>query len=402
MSTFRHIPRSIWALGFVSMFMDVSSELVHSLLPVYMVTALGASVTTVGLIEGVAEATAMIVKIFSGTLSDLFGRRKLLTVVGYSLAAISKPLFPLADTIGLVLTARFIDRIGKGIRGAPRDALVGEIAPAHLRGACFGLRQSLDTVGAFVGPCLAMLFMLGMADNIRAVLWIAVIPAFIAVAILIFGVQEPATSRSADHARIPIRPREIRHVGWAYWQIVGIAALLTLARFSEAFLILKGRSTDLPIAMVPVILIGMNIVYSLAAYPAGWLSDRIDRTTVLKAGVAFLVAANLVLASARNFWMLSLGIALWGLHMGLTQGLFAAMIADATPPQLRGTAFGIYNLASGVALLLASVIAGVLWDRYGPAFTFLAGVGFSVAALIALQFTSNRDNKKLIRDYAKM
>jgi hypothetical protein len=190
--------------------MDASSELVHSLLPAYMVTALGASVTSVGLIEGVAEATAMIVKVFSRTLSDLLGRRKLMTVVGYGLAAVTKPLFPLSDSMGLVLAARFIDRIGKGIRGAPRDALIGEIAPADLRGACFGLRQSLDTIGAFIGPSLAMIFMLAMADNVRAVLWIAVAPAFLAVAVVVFGVHEPASSRPADHARIPIRAQDLR------------------------------------------------------------------------------------------------------------------------------------------------------------------------------------------------
>ncbi len=360
-NSFKYIPKSIWAIGFVSLFMDTSSELVHRILPVYMFTALGASVTSVGLIEGIAEATAMIVKVFSGTLSDLFGRRKLLTVIGYGLAALTKPLFPLADSIRLVLAARFIDRIGKGIRGAPRDALVAEIAPDHLRGASFGLRQSLDTVGAFIGPLLALLFMLTMAGNIKAVLWIAVIPAFIAVAILIFGVREPASSHPAGHVRVPIHPRDIRHVGRTYWRLVGIAALLTLARFSEAFLILKGQATGLPIAWVPVILIGMNIVYSLTAYPAGRLSDRIDRKTVLKIGVAFLVAADLVLAAAGSYWTLSLGIALWGLHMGFTQGLFAAMIADATPPPLRGTAFGVFNLASGFAMLLASVVAGLLW-----------------------------------------
>ena len=383
--SFTAVPKGVWALGLVSLFMDVSSELVHSLLPVYMVTTLGAGVASVGLIEGIAEATAMIVKVFCGTLSDLFGRRKLLTAIGYGLAAITKPLFPLADSLGLVFAARFIDRIGKGIRGAPRDALVGEIAPPHLRGACFGLRQSLDTVGAFLGPLLAMLFMQTMAGDLRAVLWVAVIPAFLAVAILVFGVQEPAPSHPASRARVPIRPRDIRQIGRAYWRIVGIASLLTLARFSEAFLILKGQATGLPIASVPVILIGMNIIYSLVAYPAGRLSDRIDRTAVLKAGITLLIAADAVLAIAGNYWMLAIGIALWGLHMGFTQGLFAALIADAAPPQLRGTAFGIFNLAGGAATLLASVIAGLLWDRFGPAFTFLTGAAFSVAALIGLR-----------------
>ncbi len=383
-NTFNSIPRSIWALGLVSLFMDASSELVHSLLPVFMVTTLGASVTTVGVIEGIAEATAMIVKVFSGTLSDFLGKRKLLTVIGYGLAAVTKPLFPLADTIGLVLTARFMDRIGKGIRGAPRDALIGEIAPPEIRGACFGLRQSLDTVGAFVGPLLAMLFMLVLADDIRSVLWMAVIPAFISVAILVFGVKEPASTRPIGEARIPIRPQDIRHVGRAYWQLVGIAGILTLARFSEAFLVLKAQATGLPIALVPMILIIMNIMYFLSAYPAGWLSDRVSRRKVLMAGVAFLLAADLVLGFASNLGMLAFGVILWGLHMGFTQGLFASMIADAAPPELRGTAYGVFNLVCGVTMLLASVIAGVLWDRFGSGTTFLAGAMFSGVALIGL------------------
>jgi MFS family permease len=364
--------------------MDASSELVHSLLPVFMVTTLGTSVTTVGIVEGIAEATAMIVKVFSGTLSDFLGKRKLLTVIGYGLAAITKPLFPLADTIGLVLTARFLDRIGKGIRGAPRDALIGEIAPPEIRGACFGLRQSLDTVGAFVGPILAMLLMSAMADDIRAVLWIAVIPAFISVAILVFGVKEPASTRPAGEARIPIRPQDIRHVGQAYWLLVGIAGILTLARFSEAFLVLKAQATGLPVALVPAVLIIMNIVYCVSAYPAGWFSDRGSRKTVLMAGVAMLLAADLILGLASNLRMLGLGVGLWGLHMGFTQGLFAAMIADATPPELRGTAYGVFNVVCGVAMLLASVIAGVFWDRFGSGTTFLAGAVFSGLAVLAL------------------
>jgi MFS family permease len=385
---FKSIPRSIWALGLVSLFMDASSELVHSLLPVFMVSTLGTSVTTVGAIEGIAEATAMIVKIFSGTLSDLFGKRKLLTVIGYGLAALTKPLFPLANAIGLVMTARFIDRIGKGIRGAPRDAMIGEIAPPEIRGACFGLRQSLDTAGAFIGPFLAMLFMLVMADNVRAVLWIAVIPAFISLAILVFGVKEPSSTQSARGARIPIRPQDIRHVGRVYWQLVGVAGILTMARFSEAFLVLKAQATSLPIAFVPTSLIFMNLLYFLSAYPAGWLSDRVGRSKVLIAGIAFLLTADLVLGLASNLWMLALGVSLWGLHMGFTQGLFAATIADSTPPQLRGTAYGVFNLVCGLAMLLASVIAGVLWDRYGSGATFLAGAIFCGVSLIGLSRVS--------------
>jgi MFS family permease len=364
--------------------MDASSELVHSLLPVFMVTTLGATATSVGVIEGIAEATALIVRIFSGAFSDLLGKRKLLTVIGYGLAAITKPLFPLADTIGLVLAARFIDRIGKGIRGAPRDALIGEIAPPEIRGACFGLRQSLDTVGAFLGPLVAMLAMLMMDNDIRAVLWIAVVPAFIAVAVLVFGVREPETARLPGHDRIPIHLRDIRHVGRAYWQLVGLAGLLTLARFSEAFLVLKARAIGLPFAYVPAILIIMNIVYSLSAYPVGILSDRSGRSNVLLAGVFFLLVADLALGMASGLWMLALGVVFWGLHMGFTQGMFATMITDTTPAELRGTAYGVFNLVCGITILMASVIAGVLWDTFGSSATFYAGAIFTGGALIGL------------------
>ena len=377
------IPSSIWALGFVSMFMDISSELVHSLLPIFMVSTLGASIAAVGLVEGIAEATALIVKVFSGTLSDYFGKRKPLTLLGYGLAALTKPLFPLAGSMGLVLTARFLDRIGKGIRGAPRDALVGDIAPPEIRGACFGLRQSLDTVGAFLGPLLAIAGMLLLAGNLRAVLWVAVIPALIAFLLLVFGVKEPETHR-AGQAKSPIRLRDIRHVGSAYWQLVAVAGVLTLARFSEAFLILKAQATGLPIAFVPLVMVVMNVVYALAAYPAGILSDRVNRRTVLLIGVAFLVAADVVLGFSNNLWMLALGVSLWGLHLAFTQGLLAAMVTDTTPSELRGTAYGVFNLVCGVAMLLASVIAGLLWNKFGPSATFLTGAAFTLLAWIGL------------------
>ena len=374
--------------------MDISSELIHSLMPIFMVTTLGVSVTAVGVVEGIAEATALLTKIFSGTLSDYLGRRKLLTLIGYGLAAMTKPLFPLADSLGLVLASRFLDRIGKGIRGAPRDALIGDIAPAEIRGACFGLRQSMDTVGAFIGPLLAMLFLLVFAGNIRAVLWIAVIPAFISVAILAFGVREPENSRPAGEIRIPIRLLDVRQFGKSYWQLVAIAGVLTLGRFSEAFLILKAQAVGMPVVLVPLVMVGMNIIYALAAYPAGVLSDRMGRTDILLVGVAFLVAAGIVLALADGPWLLMLGVSLWGMHLGLSQGLFSAMIADATPAERRGTAFGVFNFVSGIAMLLASVVAGVLWDRYGAGAAFLAGAAFTGIALVSLAFCTGRLGRK--------
>ena len=388
-SVLRQIPRSVWALGFVSMFMDVSSEMIHALLPVYLVTVLGASTLAVGFIEGIAEATASITKVFSGALSDWLGRRKLLAAIGYGLAAFTKPVFPLADGIGWIVGARFVDRIGKGIRGAPRDALVTDITPARLRGAAFGLRQTLDTVGAFIGPLAAIAFMALTDDNFQTVFWIAVVPAVIAMGLMLFGVEEPQPG-SAAKRNGPPKLADIPTLGAAFWAIVAVSAVLTLARFSEAFLILRARDAGLPLVFVPAVLVVMNIVYAMAAYPAGVLSDRIGRGGVLAAGLAFLVAADLILAFGATVPLAFAGVALWGLHMGFTQGIFAAMIGDAAPAELRGTAFGLFNLVGGLAMLLASVIAGALWDVYGPAATFLAGAGITSVSLIGFFLVRSR------------
>ena len=379
----RTLPRGIWALGFVSLLMDVSSEMIHSLLPVYIVGTLGASALMLGLIEGAAEATALIVKVFSGALSDWFGRRKPLAVLGYGLGAAAKPLFALAPSLGWVLAARLIDRVGKGIRGAPRDALVADLAPPEARGAAFGLRQALDTVGAFAGPLLAIGLMLMWANDVRAVFWVAVIPALLSVALLAFGVREPA--RTAGTARTnPIRRDSLRRLPPASWWVVGVGAAFTLARFSEAFLVLRAAEGGLALAWTPLVLVGMNAVYALAAYPFGKLSDRMSHRRLLVLGLALLVVADLALARSAHWSWVWAGISLWGLHLGVTQGLLATMVADTSPDDLRGTAFGVFNLISGVAMLAASVLAGLLWDGLGPAATFLAGAGFALLAGVVL------------------
>ncbi len=379
------MPPGIWALGFVSMFMDISSELIHSLLPVFMSTVLGASMTAIGIIEGVGEASAAIIKIFSGAISDYFGKRKILAVLGYGLAAVTKPVFPLASTINWVFAARFIDRIGKGIRGAPRDALVAEIAPCELRGAAYGLRQSLDSVGAFIGPLFAVIFMAWLENDIRTVLWIAVIPAFIALSLLIFGVREPEREKIinsgdknsltfSDAKRLPVR----------FWLIVILGAIFSMARFSEAFLVLRAQDVGLALGYIPLVLIVMNVVYTATAYPAGAASDRINPKVLLITGLVMLVAADLLLAAAGSPLMAFIGVALWGLHMGLTQGLFTKLVADTAPAGLRGTAFGIFNLVGGGALLFASVVAGALWSAFGAPATFLTGGAFAALALLGL------------------
>jgi len=377
------LPAGIWVLGFVSLLMDISSELIHSLLPVFMVTTLGTTVLVVGLIEGAAEATALMVKVFSGVLSDYWGRRKPLAVLGYGLGALSKPLFALATTSGMVLSARLIDRVGKGIRGAPRDALIADIAAPEIRGAAFGLRQALDTVGAFLGPLLAIGLMLLWANDFRAVFWVAVIPGLLSVALLAFAVREPSPV-AGERRGNPIRRENLRRLGRAYWWVVGVGAVFTLARFSEAFLVLRAQQGGLALAWTPLVLIAMNIVYSIGAYPFGKLSDKMSHRALLAWGLAVLIAADVLLAASGTGGMLWGGIALWGLHMAMTQGLLSAMVAQAAPADLRGTAFGFFNLVSGLALLLASGLAGLMWDQWGAPATFLVGAAFSAAALSVL------------------
>lgn len=370
-------------LGFVSMLMDISSEMVHSLLPMFMVGVLGASALTVGIVEGLAESTALIVKVFSGTLSDYLGKRKGLALFGYALSALTKPLFAIANTTGIVLTARLLDRVGKGVRGAPRDALVADLAPPTLRGAAFGLRQSLDTVGAFLGPLLAVGLMLLWANDFRMVFWVAVIPGVLAVALLSFGVREPQQYQNGKRTN-PIRRENLRRLGAPYWWVVGIGAVFTLARFSEAFLVLRAQQGGVPIALVPLVMVAMNLIYAVSAYPFGKLSDRMSHTKLLALGLVVLIAADLILATNDHWAVVLAGVALWGVHMGITQGLLATMVADTAPADLRGTAYGVFNLMSGIAMLVASVVAGLLWDRLGASSTFYAGAVFCVVALIGL------------------
>jgi MFS family permease len=383
------IPAGVWALGFVSLLMDFSSEMIHGLLPLYLVSALGTPMLAVGAIEGIAEGAALIVKVFSGALSDWLGKRKLLAAFGYGLAAFSKPIFPLASTAGWLFAARFIDRIGKGIRGAPRDALVADLSPAELRGASFGLRQSLDTIGAFAGPLLAITIMWQTANNFTAVFWVAVIPAFLSFLLIAFALREPRRSANLRRIRNPISRAELSRLSAAYWWLAGIGGAFSLARFSEAFLILKAQEAGLPIALGPAVLVAMNALYALSAYPAGVLADRTDRRTIVTVGIAMLIAADLVLACTQSMAGVILGVMIWGLHMGLTQGLLAALVADVAPAELRGTAFGMFNLSCGVATLLASIVAGALWDLAGSQAVFLGGGVFALLALLGLRAARN-------------
>lgn len=383
------VPLGVVALGAVSALMDVSSEMIHSLLPVFLVTVMGASALTVGIIEGVAESTALITKIFSGMLSDYWGKRKPLALFGYALGAASKPLFAIAASVHWILFARFIDRIGKGIRGAPRDALVADITPLEIRGRAFGLRQAMDTTGAILGPLLAIGLMWLLANDFRAVFWIAVIPGMLAVIVLLYGVQEPNIRRESKGEN-PLRLQNLRRLPAAYWWVVGIGGLVALARFSEAFLILRVQEGGLAIALTPLVLIVFNIVYAATAYPFGHLSDRVNRRWLLAAGLVVLIVADLVLASSNHGISVWIGIALWGLHMGMTQGLLATLVAETAPAAWRGTAYGLFNFVSGIAMLVASVMAGLLWDVIGASATFFAGAMASAVAIVLIAIAQRR------------
>ena len=388
-STLRRIPGGVWIIGFVSLLMDISSEMIHSLLPLFMATALGAPVVIIGLIEGVAEATALCVKVFSGVISDYIGKRKGLAVLGYGLGALSKPLFALASTSGMIFSARMIDRVGKGIRGAPRDALVADVTPPEIRGAAYGLRQTLDTMGGFLGPLLAVGRMLLWSNDFRAVYWVAVVPAFLAVALLFCGLHEPRTPVVTARTN-PIKKENLKRLGVDCWWVIGLGGVFTLARFSEAFLVLRAHEVNIPLALIPLVMVAMNIVFSFTAYPFGRLSDSTSHRRLLQMGLVVLIVADLVLALSHSWVGIIVGVALWGVHMGMTQGLLNTMIAHTAPADLRGTAFGLFSLLSGLGLLIASLGAGLLWDIWGSASTFFAGAMICVLTLILTRFVPEK------------
>lgn len=377
------IPSGIWVLGFVSLLMDVSSEMIHSVLPLFLVTVLGTSVATIGLIEGFSESMALFFKVFSGFLSDYLRKRKEIVLLGYGLSALTKPLFMLASGVGLIFTARLIDRIGKGIRGSPRDALIADISPSNIRGASFGLRQSLDTLGAVLGPLLAFLLMFLFKDNFRVVFFLALIPAFFAVFLIGVGVRDPVSDHATKYSN-PLLLENLKQFSSAFWWICLIGGMIALARFSEAFLVLRALDGGMSLEQVPLVLMWMNLLYATTAYPFGVLADSISPRHLLGISLIVLIGSDWVLATSHDRIYILVGVGLWGCHMGLSQGLLAAMVASAAPLTLRGSAFGFYNVLNGIAVMLSSALAGFFWQFVGAPTTFYMGALFCLIALCAL------------------
>ena len=376
------LPRNVWILGFVSLLMDLSSEIYHALLPAFITVTLGLPALALGAIDGIAEAAANFAKLASGRLSDRSRKRKPWVLLGYGLAALSKPLFPVAQGAPELMGARLADRVGKGIRGAPRDAIIADETPPDIRGRAFGLRQALDTVGALIAPLAAVGLMILFVEDIRAVFWIAVIPAALSFLLALIAVKEPA----ANLAVATFQPlfHGFRDLERPVRRLLAVVFLFSLARFSEWFLILRALDVGVSPVLSPLALVAFNVGFLALAYPAGALSDRMSPRSILMAGMGVLVVANFLLAQDIGLLGLTVGILLWGAHMALTQGIFARMVADVAPDHLRATSFGAFYFVSGIGTLLASLAAGFIWDRDGAATTFIAGAGAAAVALAML------------------
>lgn len=391
----KKIPRTVWVLGFASLLTDVSSEMIHSVLPLFLATSLGASATIIGLIDGVGEAVAAFLKLFSGALSDRIRKRKPLILTGYGLSAAVKPLFALAGNPIAVLAARCLDRVGKGIRGAPRDALIADVTDADSRGAAYGLRQSLDSVGAVVGPLIALAAMTATANDFRFVFWIALVPAIATVILLATGVSEPPSNLEPTSKKVnPLRMEAIKSLGPGFWFVFFVCLLFTLGNSSDAFILLKAKAIGVAPNMVPLCLVVLNVTYTLSAYPAGIVSDRLGRRGMLMCSFALYAIVYLCLGFTTEQWQLWSLLAIYGFYLGLSQGTFLALVADRVPQELRGTAFGLFSLSIGVGLLPASLIAGFLWDNISPQATFLAGAGFALVSLLIFAFDPHAYSKQ--------
>ncbi len=375
------LPATVWILGIASLLNDVSTEIIHSVLPLYMVTALGASFIAVGLLEGTAEALASVLKVGAGGLSDLLGKRKALVVSGYALSTLVKGCYALAGDMTMVMIARLGDRVGKGIRVGPRDALVADSTSPEQRGAAYGLRQSLDTVGAVIGPGLSFVLLSLWHMDYKNIFAIAIVPGIIAVLLLLIGVREPEKRESKSDDK-KLHKDLLKRLSPAYWSLVVVSFLFNLGNSSDAFILLKGKEAGLALGMVPLMLVVMNVFYAACAYPAGKLSDKLGRVAMLRVGLLFYALVYLGFAFCNTQWQVWTLMALYGVQLGLTQGTLLALVSDVTDADTRGTAFGMISLVTGLALLPASLIAGFLWQNVGSWATFGAGTVCSVVALI--------------------
>nr|WP_200892490.1 MFS transporter [Aliterella atlantica] len=378
------LPRQVWVLGWVSLLMDIGSKMIQSVLPLFLVSMLGASLVTVGAIEGIAEVTAAGLKVGSGLISDRGGQhRKWSAVLGYGFSALMIPLYPIATSPGWILAARMGDRMGKGIRVAPRNALVADATPEHQRGAAYGLRYTLDTIGALLGPIVATILLAVSRQNTRLVFWAAMIPAFLAVGLLIWGIQAPPFAQPSSKSKASgLRWQSLQQLGVNYWHLVVVVCLFNLGNSSDAFLLLKAKDVGISFTAVPLVLTAIHAGSAVSAYPAGWLSDRLSRRNVFLVGLGLFALTYGGLAIARQPWQVWLLLGLYGLYQGITQGVLLAMVAATITPMSRGTAFSFLSLVAGFSLLLASLLAGWLWQQIGSWAAFGLGSASAIAAIL--------------------
>lgn len=367
--------------------MKISSVIVFTLSPLFMTQVLGASIFAVGILEGILEVITLLARIFSGIISDYIHKRKSIIVVGYIFALISRPFLALATRMEDVFLGRAFDRIGNGLDATPRDALVGDLAPPQIKGACYGLRESLSRAGSFAGALLVMALLWLTEGNFSLVFWIGSIPTVLALMVLVIFVKD-SPNQQAQHKKPThkFKLKDLKKLPLPFWLILLLSGLFMLSNFSGAFLILRAEQTGLDLHLTSLVMIIQNLATAGTAYPVGYLSDKMGRRSMMGVGIVLIVCSDLLLAWGGSLYTILGGVLLWGAEIGITQSILAVFLADTCPQDLRGTGFGLFHFINGCCLLLANVFAGWIWHDVNPSAMFLASAVMASCSAFVLPF----------------